>query len=335
MSGRGAVASRRRLATSARSFSFAALVAVLSGCASKPALLASYDDYAAYRATRVSRTLEGRLSAASAYLERHPRGAFAGEVRAYLTRAEPIYYAAKRRTVAGLTAYLATLPRGAFRDEATHRLRELVRERSAGDVLSRAAQETEAQLATQRADRARVGEEVTAWLRRFLDRGAWGRPLAEAPAEVIVPFSLALPPPRCAPADERARPGRSGLREADPALVRRDGRGRERAPSGGDRGRRPRGRGGPPDRGRDPRACALHAPRGGALGARGRPGRRDGPHRRHRPGRSSSRAAPSRRASRAIRRAAARRWRPSCSTSSAKAPASWRAPGSRRARTTS
>lgn len=207
MSGRDAVASRRRLATSARIFSFAALVAVLSGCASKPALLASYDDYAAYRATRVSRTLEGRLAAASAYLERRPHGAFTGEVRAYLARAEPIYYAAKRRTAAGLTAYLATLPRGVFRDEATHRLRELVRERHAGDVLSRAAQETEAQLATQRAERARIGEEVTAWLRRFLDRRAWGRPLAEAPAEVIVPFSLALPPPRCAPADERAGPG--------------------------------------------------------------------------------------------------------------------------------
>ncbi|WP_437971898.1 hypothetical protein WMF04_22545 [Sorangium sp. So ce260] len=207
MSGRGAVASGRRLARAARVLSCAALVAALSGCASRPALLASYDDYAAYRATRVSRTLEGRLAAASDYLERHPEGAFAAEVRAYLARAEPIYYAAKRGTAAGLAAYLATLPRGAFREEATSRLRALVRDRSAGDLLSRAAQETESLLSRQRAERARIREELVAWLHRFLRREAWGRPLAEAPAEVIVPFSLTLPAPRCAPADERAPPG--------------------------------------------------------------------------------------------------------------------------------
>ncbi|WP_434048311.1 MULTISPECIES: hypothetical protein [Sorangium] len=207
MSARRAAAPRRRLAAAARVLSRAALVAALSGCASRPAILAPHDDYAAYRATRVSRTFEGRLAAASTYLERYPDGAFAGEVRAYLARAEPIYYAAKRGTAAGLTAYLATLPRGAFRDEATHRLRALVRDRSAGDLLSRAARDAEAQLSRQRAARARVREELAAWLSRFLSKDAWGRPLAEAPAEVVVPFGLTLPAPRCAPADERAGPG--------------------------------------------------------------------------------------------------------------------------------
>ncbi|WP_437932239.1 hypothetical protein WMF37_24300 [Sorangium sp. So ce291] len=207
MSARRAAASRRGLATAARVLSCAALAALLSGCASRPALLASHDDYAAYRATRVSRTLEGRLAAASTYLERYPQGAFAGEVRAYLARAEPIYYAAKRGTAAGLTAYLATLPRGAFRGDATHRLRELVRDRSAGDLLARGARETEAQLSRQRAARARVREELAAWLNRFLGKAAWGRPLAESPAEVIVPFALTLPAPRCVPADGRAGPG--------------------------------------------------------------------------------------------------------------------------------
>ncbi|WP_437942362.1 hypothetical protein [Sorangium sp. So ce341] len=207
MSGRGAAVPGLRLARAARALSCAAALSALSGCASRPALLASHDDYAAYRATRVSRTLEGRLAAASAYLERHPEGAFAADVRAYLARAEPIYYAAKRGTAAGLAAYLATLPRGAFREDATRRLRALVRERSAGDLLSRAARETDAQLSRQRAERARIREELAAWLRRFLGREAWGRPLAEAPAEVIVPFSLTLPAPRCAPAGERAAPG--------------------------------------------------------------------------------------------------------------------------------
>ncbi|AUX43276.1 hypothetical protein SOCE26_047200 [Sorangium cellulosum] len=207
MSARRAAPAHRGLARAA--LACAALVAALSGCASSRPLLASHGDYAAYRATRVSRTLDERLAAASAYLERYPDGAFAGEVRVYLARAEPAYYASKRGSAAGLTAYLAALPRGAFSADARFRLGQLIQARNTGDLLSRAAQETEARLAKERAERERVRDELTAWLRRFLDSEAWGRPLAQAPAEVVVPFSLTLPAPTCAPApiDERAGPG--------------------------------------------------------------------------------------------------------------------------------
>ncbi|WP_437683286.1 tetratricopeptide repeat protein [Sorangium sp. So ce131] len=211
MSARRAAPSHRGLARAARALACAALAAALAGCASSRPLLASHGDYAAYRATRVSRTLDERLAAASAYLARYPDGAFAGEVRVYLARAEPVYYASKRGSAAGLTAYLAALPRGAFSADARFRLGQLIRARNTGDLLSRAAQETEARLAKERAERERVREELTAWLRRFLDGEAWGRPLAQAPAEVVVPFSLTLPAPTCAPApapvDERAGPG--------------------------------------------------------------------------------------------------------------------------------
>ena len=55
-------------------------------------------------------------------------------------------------------------------------------------------------------------EELSAWVGRFLDARVWGRPLSEAPAELLVPFSLALPPPVC-----RALGGPGGGALGDPA----------------------------------------------------------------------------------------------------------------------
>jgi hypothetical protein len=196
-------ASLRRSARARRAVGLLLLLAALPGCASSGALLTSPDDYSAYRATRVSPTLEGRLAAAATYLERFPRGAFVDEVRATLERAEPIYFAAKRGSIAGLSAYLQTLPSGAFAKEASYRLRELVRVRDSGDLLSRAAAEAEVRLSREQAERRRVREELSTWLSRFLDRAAWGRPLSMAPAELIIPFSLALPPPTCGLIEER------------------------------------------------------------------------------------------------------------------------------------
>lgn len=182
----------------------AMLVAVLPGCASSGAFLASPDDYAAYRATRVSRTLDGRLAAASTYLTRFPQGAFVAEVRAYLDRAEPIYYAAKRGSMAGLEAYLQVLPAGEFSKDAARRLRGFVKVRDSGDLLARAASQAEARIAKEQAERRRVREELTVWLDRFLDTSLWGQPLAEAPAELLVPFSVSLPAPVCRRLDDPA-----------------------------------------------------------------------------------------------------------------------------------
>lgn len=178
----------------------AAAVAGLGGCGGAATFLASPDEYAAYRATRVEPELEGRLAAASAYLGRYPEGAFAAEVRAWLRRAEPVYYEAKRGSVAGLTAYLRALPDGAFAREAQDRLAVLQRAR-AFDEVGRGA-DIEARLATEQVERRRVRDEIAAWVGRFLDPAAYRGSLSEAPAEVIVPFSLALPRPVCRPLEE-------------------------------------------------------------------------------------------------------------------------------------
>ncbi|MCC6558357.1 MAG: hypothetical protein IT372_35915 [Polyangiaceae bacterium] len=186
----------------------------LPACGAAAPLFVGRGEYAAYRATRVEPTLEGRLAAAGRYLDRYPEGVYAAEVRAYLGRAEPVFYEAKRGSVAGLEAYLRALPSGAFAGDAQGRLQQMRRARAEGDPAARVAAEAEARIDAEQAERRRVREELSTWVSRFLDAGLWSRPMSEAPAEVIIPFSLALPSPVChtLEAGEEGAPGVGSMR---------------------------------------------------------------------------------------------------------------------------
>jgi hypothetical protein len=168
------------------------------GCGSLGSYTTSPGDYAAYRSTRVSPTREARIAAAARYLELFPEGAFEPEVRAYFNRAEPVFYAAKDGSVAGLEAYLRVLPKGPHSQQALSDLSRLRRARTELEEL-RAVTQLGDRLSRLTAERARVRIEIEAWLRRFLDRAAWDRPLVEAPDELLVAFRLALPEPVCGP----------------------------------------------------------------------------------------------------------------------------------------
>lgn len=164
------------------------------GCG--PGFWASPEEYGAYRRTRVEPALEARLSAAAAYLGRWPDGPHAPEVRAWLGRAEAIYYAQKRGSAAGLAAYLEALPQGAYAAEARRELarREIAR---APDEVS-SGEDTEARIAAEQAARERVAKEIEAWVGRLVEPSLWrGQAMVDAPAEVLVPFALALPWPAC------------------------------------------------------------------------------------------------------------------------------------------
>jgi hypothetical protein len=156
------------------------------------------DDYAAYRSTRVAPSFEGRLQAASTYLERFPKGEFEPEVRAYFERAEPVFFAAKSGSVEGLELYLRLLPKGPHSAEALASMKRLRQARTDAEELA-GATELGARLSILAAGRTRVRTEVEAWIRRFLDRAAWDRPLARAPDDLIVAWRLALPEPVCGP----------------------------------------------------------------------------------------------------------------------------------------
>jgi hypothetical protein len=190
----------------------ALLLLAATGCATTP-FFAAPDDYAAYRATRVGPNFEARLGAAEAYLDRFPEGAFRAPVTAYLERAEPIYFRAKKGSAAGLAAYLRALPRGPHRAEAEGRLAALTRARQGQEPTLAEVTRLGARLDRAAAERRRARVTLSDWLVRLLDAELYRAPLVEAKASFIVPWSLALPSPVCAPlsrgaheASDEARP---------------------------------------------------------------------------------------------------------------------------------
>jgi hypothetical protein len=182
-----------------RRAALAGLLVAAAGCATPVAFIASPDDYAAYRKTRIASSLEARLSAADQYLTRFPQGAFQPRVRAWFDRAELVFFRSKQGSVAGLEAYVRTLPRGPHRDEAEGLLRGRKAARENRQAELGVASSVTAKLDRASAERRGVRAEITAWIGRFLSAEVWKAPLSQAKAELIIPFSLELPSPSCGP----------------------------------------------------------------------------------------------------------------------------------------
>lgn len=184
----------------------AGLLVAASGCDSLRAplrpLVSAPADFAAYRETRVAETLDGRLAAAEAYIERFADGAYALETRAWFKQSEPVFFEARRGSLTGLESYLRALPHGPHAREALALLRAQQESREAPDEAGRQASATEARLARASARRVAARDGVAAWVGRFLDPAAWKGRVADAPAELVVPWSLGLPAPACRPASE-------------------------------------------------------------------------------------------------------------------------------------
>jgi hypothetical protein len=153
----------------------------------------------------VAPTVEARLAAAARYLERFPKGEFEPEVRAYYERAEPVFFAAKSRSIPGLETYLRVLPKGPHGEQALSDLGRLRQARDDREEL-RSVTELGARLSLLASQRARVRGEIDAWVRRFLHRDTWDRPLVNAPDELVVAFRLSLPEPVCGPPEEGEPP---------------------------------------------------------------------------------------------------------------------------------
>ncbi|MEO7328992.1 MAG: hypothetical protein ABI193_10465 [Minicystis sp.] len=171
----------------------------LAASACRPATFgATPGDYADYRATRLGTTVDDRLLAAEKYLTRHPEGVWIDEVRAYHDRIEPLYYGRKQDTIGGLETYLRALPEGPHRMDAGRRLEGLRAAQDAGSGVV-AAGDVTAKLDKASADRAKVHDDIALWIERFLDVDLWMAPLSEAKATLIIPWSLSLPMPTCAP----------------------------------------------------------------------------------------------------------------------------------------
>ena len=182
----------------------ATIAVATAGCA-KSGFLAAPDDYTAYRTTRLAPTLDGRIEAAGRYLESYPEGAFQPEVRAWFDRAEPVFFAAKEGTIAGLREYTRALPSGPHRARAAKELGRLEAARDRHDLAS--ADDVTAGVDKATAERAAVRAELTSWLGLFLDVPLWDAPLSQAKAALIVPWSLSLPSPTCVLLEAGTKPG--------------------------------------------------------------------------------------------------------------------------------
>lgn len=195
----------------------ALLAAAQAGCTAASHLFADASEYGLYRKARAAPALEDRLAASQEYLTRYPGGLYTADVRAFFLRAEPLYFAGSRGTIPGLEAYLRALPHGPSAPEAASRLRTLRARRAAESAdLAGAAEATDAALARESDRRRAVRERIDRWLGLFLDARALASPMRDAPAALVVPWSLGLPWPLC----ERA--GASpGAPKGPPGAVRR------------------------------------------------------------------------------------------------------------------
>ena len=146
-----------------------------TGCAT----VAGREDYAAYRQVRLAEDDQTRLAAVARYLEEHPSGQWAGELRAEHEQAETSVYEEHKGTAEGLRFYLSVYPEGRFSAQARDRLAAL------DTVAGRRAQEAETDREVNRSRREEALQErrewasdaISFWTRTLLGIDLWGQPI--------------------------------------------------------------------------------------------------------------------------------------------------------------
>lgn len=182
---------------------FVLAIALMSAaCAPLRPAVTSSDEWIAYRKSRVSPTLEGRIVAAARYLERYPNGAFVPMTRAFFQDAEPVYFERLRKTPDGLYTYLAALPRGPHADESRQLLYKLAEKPRGPAGFDAGLMAVDAHIAAVAAQRIAARTAILDSIRSWLDPAAFDKPLSEAKAAIVIPWSLSLPRARCRGAEE-------------------------------------------------------------------------------------------------------------------------------------
>jgi hypothetical protein len=171
----------------------------LVGCEVASTMAAPNDEYVAWRKVRTSSSVEARLKASHAYLERFPHGHWTEEVRPWFLRAEAKYYVRREESPPGLEEYLEVLPRGPHAEEARLEL-ERHRARVAEGVRSRIeidARYTEARLAELARQRENARESFASWVGRLLSIESWGERTTSLDHEFIYAWRIDKPRGRC------------------------------------------------------------------------------------------------------------------------------------------
>lgn len=171
--------------SAAASFGLALATALAcGGCATFRPMVASSGDVEDYRAFRVAGAEGTRLARAKKYLERHPKGAFAGEVKALFEEEEPRYFEAMQASREGARRYLADLPDGPHATAALALLTALgstMQDAELSDIARRVRYE-DAKLEAAAVQRRAVGEAILGAVGVLLEEDVYGVPRTEGPA---------------------------------------------------------------------------------------------------------------------------------------------------------
>lgn len=175
-----------------------ALAIATTGCVAGRRFAASPEEYAIYRRAQAADDIEVRLEASQQYLVKYPQGAWAPDVQDFFTRAEAIYFAGSKASIPGLEGYLRALPHGPSAKEAALRLRDLrAAEKADRTDLINTAKAASENVEREGERRRNARERISTWLGLVLDPSVFARPLVDAKASLIVPWSLGLPWPLC------------------------------------------------------------------------------------------------------------------------------------------
>lgn len=180
------------------------LAACLGGCAWGRQLAADPQDLADYRAFRAAADGGPRLARAQAYLEAHPRGSWAAEVRDAFEREEAAHFSLAQRSRGAAIAYLTDLPRGPHAAAVLAAI-EAIEHEVADEELEgvvRAVRRREAQLEWASRGRKRVADRVLEAVGALLESNVYGAPIETLPAalrralEGPAPSTWGAPPER-------------------------------------------------------------------------------------------------------------------------------------------
>ncbi len=160
-----------------------AFVLALAGCASLRTVTAPPADLEDYRAFRVAAYEGTRLARAKRYLERHPDGVFADEVRQAFDTEEPRFFEKAQASREGARRYLADLPDGPHAGAAVALLTALESDMQDAELrdIARKARLDDARLESAAVQRRAVPEAILGAVGVFLDEGAYGAPRDEGP----------------------------------------------------------------------------------------------------------------------------------------------------------
>jgi len=140
-------------------------------------------DLADYRSYRTAAREGARLARAEHYLEAHPNGAWASEVRADFDAEEPVFFEKAKTSESRAIDYIVDLPHGPHIDAARTLLQQYVVHADDFETtkLLQESRHTAALLDRAATARAQVGEHVMAGVAAILDADVYGARLDEAP----------------------------------------------------------------------------------------------------------------------------------------------------------